>query len=95
MTGITVEEPSRAEVYLSDEHSDEHTAFIVLREVAVHLCGNVVRLEVLLRQCAEQSGSLCHEERCRYAFSADVAHAEVEPVVVNHTCRRPQPWPVT
>ena len=85
MAAVAEVQTSRGEVEQTDEHRDEHAVLIVFRQLVVDARSNLVGLVAALGKSTEQSHGLCHEQRCRHSLSRDVAHTEVQAVVLQQT----------
>ena len=82
MTRVAVVHASALQVDEPEEHGDEHTLLVVLSQGGVHGGGYLRGLHVLTGQRAEQATGLCHEEAGGNTLAADVAHAEIERIVL-------------
>ena len=79
VTGVAEREMPCLQVEKADEHSDKHTAFVVLsRKCVVDVRANLRGGHPLLGQGLEQAGGLGHEQRSGHALSAYVSHYEIK-----------------
>ena len=77
MATVTIGQVASLQIHQSDEHRDEHTTLIILRQLRIQMVGNVGRHHLLFGQSAEQADGLCHKQRGWYSLATDVAQTKI------------------